>query len=113
MRRRRAEIGWRAWAQRLLIQNGAVDEREALQAALVEVALAGEWHPAMAVGLVDFALRRWGSYGRRRPRGRTREQDLLRGFKEQFGDDIYLEPGWLEHVAERFSACLVSADGTG
>jgi hypothetical protein len=81
-----------------------VEEREALRARLVEVALADDWDPAGAVGLVDFAVRRWLSFERRKPRGRTREQDLLRGLKEQFGDDVYVEPGWLEHVSERFIA---------
>jgi hypothetical protein len=89
-----------------------VEQREELRAGLVEVALADGWDAAGAVGLVDVALRRWLSFERRQSGRRSREQHLLRGLKERFGDDLYLEPGWLEHVSARFAGYLVTAHGS-
>jgi hypothetical protein len=86
-----------------------VEDREGLRAGLAEIAAAEGWHPPMAAALGDVALRRWLSFERRQPR-RTREQDLLRGLKEQFGDDLYLEPGSLERVSERFAGYLAEIE---
>jgi len=93
---------------RTVAKRKSVDEE--LRAGLYEVAMAGTWWPEGQTGLIDAALRRWHSFDRRsKPGHRTPElrvQDLARGLQEQFGDDIYLEPGWLNHVADRFGAYL-------
>ncbi|MEU8237992.1 hypothetical protein AB0C07_07105 [Actinoplanes missouriensis] len=40
--------------------------------------------------------------------------DLLRGLREAQGEDIvFEEPGWLEHLAERFGAALLAAERGG
>lgn len=84
-----------------------------LRAGLTEVALADDREPSGMIDFVDFAVRRWLSFERRRPKGRTREQDLLRGLKEHFGDDLYYAPGLFEHVSERFAAYLVTVTPSG
>ena len=87
----------------------------ALRAVLQDVQMADGWLPGDPTYLIDIAVRRWISFDRRtKPGKRTPEskvQDLLRGLREARGEDlIYEEPGWLEHVAERFGAALLAAD---
>jgi hypothetical protein len=86
----------------------------ALRDALRDVQMAEHWQPCDPTPLIDVAVRRWTSFHRRaKPGKRTPEnqiRDLLRGLREAQGDDIiYQEPGWLEHVAERFGAALLTA----
>lgn len=90
------------------------DEQAAvLRAGLLDVARAGSWYPEGAAELVDVALRRWLTFERRsRPNKRSPElhvQDLRRGLEEQYGSDLYLDPGWLAHVADRFGEYLLTA----
>ena len=88
---------------------------EDLRALLHSVELAEHWHPRDPAPLIDVAVRRWTSFHRRaKPSKRTPEnhiQDLLRGLREALGEDlIYEEPGWLEHVAERFGVALLAVE---
>ena len=83
----------------------------ALRAALEKVQMADHWQPHDPTPLIDIAVRRWTTFHRRaKPGKRTAEnqiQDLLRGLREAQGEDIiYEEPGWLEHVTQRFGAAL-------
>jgi hypothetical protein len=97
----------------------AREERAAaLRARLLDVRVADHWQECDPTRFVDVAVRRWTSSGRRiKPAQSTPDkqiQDLLRGFRESLGDDLtYEEPGWLEHLAERFGAALLAADQEG
>ncbi|MEU4774960.1 hypothetical protein [Micromonospora sp. NPDC023644] len=88
----------------------------ALRALLQKVQVAECWQPLDPSSYIDVAVRRWTSSGRRiKPSKRTPEnqiRDLLRGFREAQSEEdlIYGEPGWLEHLAERFGAALLAAD---
>jgi hypothetical protein len=96
----------------------AHEERSATaRAVLRDVQVADHWQPQDPTYLIDVAVRRWTSFDRRaKPAKRTPEnqiQDLLRGLREAQGEAlVYEEPGWLEHVAERFGAALLAADRT-
>ena len=86
-----------------------------MAATLREVEVAECWQPYDLSCYIDTAVRRWTTSDRRlKPAHRTPEnrvRDLLRGLREAQGDDlIYEEPGWLEHVAERFGTVLLAAD---
>ena len=92
-----------------------MERSAALRATLRDVRVADHWQPNDPTPLIDVAVRRWTSFERRsKPSSRTPEnhiQDLVRGLREAEGEDIiYQEPGWLEHVAERFGAALLAAD---
>ena len=92
-----------------------MERSAALRAVLRDVQVADHWQPDDPTPFIDVAVRRWISFDRRsKPSSRTPEnriQDLLRGLREAEGDDIiFQEPGWLEHVAERFGAALLAAD---
>jgi hypothetical protein len=86
----------------------------ALRAILQEVQVAEYWQPGEPSAYVDVAVRRWTTSGRRiKPAKRTPEnqiRDLLQGLREAQDDHIYEEPGWLEHLAERFGAAMLAAD---
>jgi hypothetical protein len=92
------------------------DERAAeLAKVLREVQVAEYWDPCDMSSYIDTAVRRWTTSDRRiKPTKRTPEnrlRDLLRGLREAQGEDlVYEEPGWLEHVTERFSAALLAAE---
>ncbi|MEU4419545.1 hypothetical protein AB0F81_02900 [Actinoplanes sp. NPDC024001] len=91
-------------------------ERAAVLAAVLrEVQVAECWQPCQPSNYIDTAVRRWMTSDRRiKPAKSTPEnrvRDLLRGLREAQGDDlIYEEPGWLEHLAERFGTALLAAD---
>jgi hypothetical protein len=92
----------------------AREERAAqVRALLRDVQVAEHWRPNDPAGYVDVAVRRWLSSERRiKAAQRTPErllQDLLRGLREA-GDVSYEEPGWLEHLTERFGAALLAAE---
>jgi hypothetical protein len=103
----------------LMNNRNARDRRAAaLRAVLRDVQMAEHWQSRDPTPLIEVAVRRWTSFDRRaKPNKRTPErqiQDLLRGLREAQGDDIiYEEPGWLEHVAQRFGAALLMADRAG
>ncbi|WP_139128688.1 hypothetical protein [Micromonospora humi] len=97
-----------------MVRRGVSEEQIAvLRAGLLDVARAGTWDPEGAAGLVDVALRRWLTFERRsRPNKRSPELhvlDLRRGLEQQYGSNLYLEPGWLTHVAKRFGEYLLTA----
>ncbi|MEV4348848.1 hypothetical protein AB0J83_30700 [Actinoplanes sp. NPDC049596] len=61
--------------------------------------------------LADLAIRRWRSFDRRNrtrnPGHDLRVRDLAKGLKQGYpGDLIFLPPGVLENVAERFAEVL-------
>nr|GID89660.1 hypothetical protein Ade03nite_85840 [Actinoplanes derwentensis] len=94
------------------------EERAAtLTALLREVQVAECWQGHSPAGYVDTAVRRWITSDRRiKPGKRTPEnrvRDLLRGLREAPRDGkIYEEPGWLEHLADRFGSALLEADAS-
>jgi hypothetical protein len=94
----------------------AREERAAvLRALLRDVQVAEHWQPWDPTSFVDVAVRRWISSDRRvKPAQLTSEnriRELLRGLREARREDvIYEEPGWLEHLADRFGAALLAAD---
>lgn len=88
---------------------------DALTEVLREVQVAECWQPREPSAYIDTAVRRWTTSDRRiKPGKRTSEnrvRDLLRGLKEARGEDlIYEDPGWLEHLTERFGAALLAAE---
>jgi SAM-dependent methyltransferase len=97
-----------------MTRRQAHQERAAeLRAVLRDVEVADDWGHDPA-DLVDVAVRRWLSSDRRlKPAGRTlanRITDLVQGFRDSRGENlIYEEPGWLEHVAERFGTAMNEA----
>jgi hypothetical protein len=97
------------------VRQSREEQAAALAAILREVRVAEHWQPCDPSGYIDTAVRRWTTSDRRiKPARRTPEsrlRDLLRGLREARGADLaYEEPGWLEHVAERFGAALLAAD---
>ncbi len=96
-------------------QQSRLERAAALAAILREVQVAEHWHPEDPSGYIDTAVRRWTTSDRRlKPARRTPEnrlQDLLRGLREAQGDNLlYEEPGWLEHVTDRFGTALLTAE---
>jgi hypothetical protein len=92
------------------------ERAEALRATLLRDAQVDEcWQPVDQAHFVDVAVRRWTSSDRRiKPSQRSPEnriQDLVRGFREAEGEDlIYAEPGWFEHLGERYGTALLAAE---
>jgi hypothetical protein len=98
----------------MVVRESREEQSATLRAVLRDVQVAEYWQPNDPTYLIDIAVRRWTSFDRRsKPGKRTpgnQVQDLLRGLREAQGEDIhYQEPGWLEHVAERFGAALLAA----
>jgi hypothetical protein len=94
-------------------RKARAEEAATARAVLEKVRVADHWEPHDPAYLIDAAVRRWTSFDRRaRPGRHTSEdqiKDLLRGLREAQGDDLlYEEPGWLEHVADRFGTALLA-----
>ncbi|MBW6437676.1 hypothetical protein KZ829_28470 [Actinoplanes hulinensis] len=99
------------------VRQSREERAVALTALLREVQVAEYWQPHEPAGYIDTAVRRWITSDRRiKPGKRTPEnrvRDLLRGLREAQGDDlVYEEPGWLEHLADRFGVALLQADAS-
>ncbi|GIE81245.1 hypothetical protein Aph02nite_71950 [Actinoplanes philippinensis] len=91
------------------------DRAATLTALLREVQVAEYWQPHEPTGYIATAVRRWTTSDRRIKPGRrtpeNRVRDLLRGLREAQGANLlHEEPGWLEHLADRFGAALLEAD---
>jgi hypothetical protein len=92
------------------VNPGSV-ERDALHAALRDIAVDEGYGVERAAQLADLALRRWRSFDRRgKPNKRTLEYriaDLRQGLRQWYGDDlIYAAPGEVERLAQRFGEVL-------
>ncbi|MBO3740779.1 hypothetical protein [Actinoplanes flavus] len=99
------------------VRQSREERAAALTAILRKVQVAEYWQPHEPSGYIDTAVRRWTTSDRRIKAGKrtpeNRVRDLLRGLREAQGDDlVYEEPGWLEHLADRFGAALLAADAS-